>query len=500
MGQKMKSRIHWLLALAVFLATEAGGRAAADQFDSVRELIQRKLAQHEAPSIALAVVRDGRIIWEEAFGWADKEHKRAATIDTPYRLGSVSKPITATAIMAARERGLLDVDRPINDYLGKARLRAAIGDVSGATVRRVVQHMAGLPEYSEGYYRDEPGESPSFEVAIQRYGVLTRPPGEKFVYSNFGYTILGEALARVSGKSYDDFLHDAVFAPLGMKHSAALGPRLSAERAVGYRPEGEREVEYARIYVPAASVYASAHDLARFGLFHLKAHLADQQPTLSDKTIDEMQNTTVPMGDAAYGLGWHIRNDSKGRRQVLHGGASAGADAQFILMPEQKVCVAVLANVTRHVPVAVTEAVTNAILAMLLGGRPKDFPVFRPNPLSKVVGLPGKLEGKWVGAVHTHQGDLNVMLWCRNNGEVQAQLANQARTFVREARLVGSEFTGKMDGDIATDDARRRLYSLDWNVTLRGDVLNGTLYATTKTTRPLRLGYWIELRRAGAAD
>jgi CubicO group peptidase (beta-lactamase class C family) len=496
----MKSRVRWLMTLAIFLATGSGGLAVADQFDSVRELIRHKLAQHETPSIALAVVRDGRIIWEEAFGWADKEQKRAATIDTPYRLGSVSKPITATAIMAARERGLLDVDRPINDYVGKAQLRAAIGDVSGATVRRVVQHMAGLPEYSEGYYRDEPGESPSLDVAIQRYGVLTRPPGEKFVYSNLGYTILGEALARASGKSYDDFLHDAIFAPLGMNHSAALGPRLSADRAVGYRPDGEREVEYARIYVPAASVYASAHDLARFGLFHLKAHLPDQQPILSDTTIDEMQNTTVPMGNAAYGLGWHIRNDSKGRRQVLHGGASAGADAQFVLVPEQKVCVAVLANVTRHVPVAVTEAVANAILATLLGGRPEDFPVFRPDPPSRVLGLPGKLEGKWVGAVHTHQGDLNVTLRCRKKGEVQAQVANQAPTSVRDARLAGSEFTGKMDGDIGTDDAHRRPHSLDWSVTLRGDVLNGTIYATTKTTRPLRLGYWIELRRAGAAD
>jgi CubicO group peptidase (beta-lactamase class C family) len=279
-------------------AESAIGRANADQFEPVRELIRGKIEQKEAPSITVAIVRDGKIIWEEGFGWADKEHKRAATANTPYRLGSVSKPITGTAIMVARERGLLDLDRPINDYLGDAKLRAAIGDVSGATVRRAAQHISGLPEYSESYYRDEPGESPSLDLVIRRYGILTRPAGEKFVYSNVGYTALESVLQHVSGKTYDDFLNDMVFAPLGMKRSAAPGRHLSTDSAVGYRPDGERETEYTRLDVAAAAVFASAHDMARFGLFHLKAHLADQRQILSDRNIDEMKNVTVPLGDA----------------------------------------------------------------------------------------------------------------------------------------------------------------------------------------------------------
>jgi hypothetical protein len=272
---------------------------------------------------------------------------------------------------------------------------------------------------------------------------------------------------------------------------------LDEKRAVGYLPDGKREIEYTRIYVPAADVYASAHDLARFGLFHLKAHLPDQQQILSDNTIDEMRNATVPMGDAKYGIGWHIRKDSKGRRQVLHGGASAGADAQFTLVPDEKICVVVLANVTRHWPGAVTEAVTNAIMATLLDGKPDDFPTLQPAPRPKASDLPGKLEGKWVGAVQTHQGNRDVTIWFQQNGEIQAQLGQHPKTSIREARLDAGAFTGKMDGDIGTDDARRRPYDLEWDVTLRGDLLNGTLYATTTSrTRPLRLGYWVELHRA----
>ncbi len=497
----MYTSYRWLATLLVVSAagTDAG-RASADPFDPVRELIRQKLERQESPSIALAVVRDGRIVWEEGFGWADKEQKRRASVDTPYRLGSVSKPITSTAVMVARERGLLDLDRPINDYLGENGLRAATGDVSGATVRRVVQHMAGLPEYSEGYYRDEPGQCPSLELAIRRYGVLTRPPVEKFVYSNLGYAVLGEALAHVSGKSCGEFLHDEVFLPLGMRRSAVPGPRLSPEHAVGYRPDGRPEVDYARVYTPAADVYASAHDLARFGMFHLKAHLPDQRPILSEKSIDEMKDTPVPMGNAEYGLGWHIRKDSKGRRQVLHGGASAGADVQFTLVPQERICVVVLANVTRHFPGAVTESVTNAILATMLGGKPDDFPTLRPAPPPPTTGLPGKLAGKWVGAVHTHQGNLSATLWCQLGGEIQVQLGEQAKTSLTEARLTAGSFAGRMDGDIGTDDARRRPYALEWDATLRGDVLNGTLYATTKNQRPLRLGYRVELYRAAGAE
>jgi CubicO group peptidase (beta-lactamase class C family) len=491
-----------LFPLLVVAAAVAGADGVdADEFDSVRELIRRKLDHNEAPSIALAVVRGRAIVWEEGFGWADKEQKRAASALTPYRLGSVSKPVTATAIMVAHEHRLLRLDRPINDYLGDTRLRAAIGDVSGATVRRVVQHMAGLPEFGDAYYRDEPGEPPALDVAIRRYGLLTRPPGEKFVYSNLGYAALGLAISRVSGKAYGDFLHDEVFAPLGMEQAAVPGPRLSAARAVGYHPDGTRAVEYTRIYVPAADLFASAHDLARFGLFHLKAHLADQRPVLSDRVIDEMQLTTVPMGNAAYGLGWHIRSDAKGRRQVLHGGASDGADVQFTLVPEERVCVVVLANVTRHFPGAVTEAVTNSILAKLLGGEPGDFPINKPSPPPKVSALPGKLEGRWAGNVHTHQGMLDATLWCHRSGIIEVQLGRRGRTSIREGRLDGDAFAGKMDGDVGTDDARRRPHELEWDVAIRGDVLNGTLYATAKATdRPLRLGYWVELRRAPAGQ
>src|SRR5438128_8732577 len=205
--------ISLLLVLHISAETQV---AAADMFDSVREQIRQKLKDKGVPSISVAVARDNRIIWEKGFGWADKENKTAASEHTPYMLGSTSKPVTATAVLALRDRGQVDLDRPINDYLGESKLRARIGNESGATIRRVIQHMAGLPGYYETYYSDEPDKPPALDLVIQRYGLIMLPPNEKFYYSNLGYAVLGGAIAHVSGKSFADFLGDEIFLPLGM--------------------------------------------------------------------------------------------------------------------------------------------------------------------------------------------------------------------------------------------------------------------------------------------
>src|SRR5690606_12827049 len=98
-----------------------------------------------------------------------------------------SKPITATALMVLVERGKVDLDQPANVYLGDAKLRSYVWDASGATVRRLSNHTAGLPLHYQFFYEDEGREPPSRDESIRRYGVLTAPPGERYQYANFGY-------------------------------------------------------------------------------------------------------------------------------------------------------------------------------------------------------------------------------------------------------------------------------------------------------------------------
>ncbi len=166
-------QLIFVATVVVFLAS-----SAAAQFDDVRASIEKKLVTQNTPSLAVAVARDGKIIWEEGFGWANREKRIPATEHTMYSLASISKPITATGLMVLIERRQVDLDRPINDYLGHAKLNGRAFDASKATVRRVANHTAGLPLHYQFFYRDEPYQRPDMDETIRRYANLVTPPGE----------------------------------------------------------------------------------------------------------------------------------------------------------------------------------------------------------------------------------------------------------------------------------------------------------------------------------
>ena len=495
-------RLLKLLPLCPLLFTLAFTPTASykpDQFEPIRDRIRQKLAQQNVPSISVAVARGDSILWEESFGWADREKQVPATPDTMYTLGSLAKPMTATAIMLLRQRGLLNLDRPINDYLGDAKLVARVGNASEATVRRVAQHTAGLPGYYETFYPDEIGKPPPMDQVILRYGNLVLPPGERFYYSNLDYGLLGYVISRVSGKDYAKFMREEVFLPLGMNHSCVINcSGLEKYRATRYFLDGSRLPDYTTAHPAASDVYASARDLVRFGLFHLKARLADQKNLISDEAVDEMQKATVPMSIfSSYGIGWVVSRDAKGRR-VSHGGAGAGVDTQLTLVPEERLSVAVLVNT--NIDAHISGEIADAILDLLLGDRP----VHRPAGVGNARATPGgsawsaaKLLGTWKGFVHTYKRDLPVTLWFEESGEVYAQLDNQSKILIKDARLETGTFMGRMTGDIGTPDANRRPYHLDWELTLRGDVLKGVLYAIGHhPSRGVLLGHWAEIRRS----
>ena len=127
-------------------------------FGKVRTYIQQQMATQSVPSIALAVARDNEILWEEGFGWADRQNDVKASAHTPYNLASVTKSLTGAALVMLQERGKLDLDRPVNDYLGAAKLHSPMFDPSQATVRRVATHTAGLTTYARECALDDVGQ------------------------------------------------------------------------------------------------------------------------------------------------------------------------------------------------------------------------------------------------------------------------------------------------------------------------------------------------------
>ncbi len=468
-------------------------------FSKTRKLIQDRMVAESIPSLSVAVARRGETLWEEGFGWADRENRIPATEHTLYYLASVTKSITATAVMMLHEQKRLDLDRPINDYLGSARVSSPLWNPTGATVRRVATHIAGLTTFAQNRYGVAPDYRISPDQTIQRYGILFWPPGDHFDYSNLGYGILGEVVARVSGKDYADFLRDEIFWPLGMTHaSLGIGPGLEKYAAKRYNTDfGLRP--WAVSGTPGASaVYCSAHDLARFGMFHLKAHLPNQKALLSDAAIDAMQNSTVDVGDGGrYGLGWWIKEDLFGYRGALAQGGTNEASAYLQLIPSEGIVVVALSITGTVLPDAVIQEVLSTLLpsyrekrAAARGNEQRQRP--KPNPPSP------SLVGNWTGTVSTYRESLPLTLSIAESGEVQAKLGSQLRTLLNDARFEKDRLTGLMWGNLGTEeDTGPDPYDLDLELYLRGGALNGAV-----TTRPhpgarhfTRLCYWVELKR-----
>lgn len=482
------------LAAAMFLAgLPAPGFATPPEFQPARDTIADVMADDSLPSVVVAVSRGGKVLWEEGFGWADKEKKIRATEHTAYSLASISKPYTATALMVLVQRGKVSLDAPANDYLGAQKLVAHVGDARGATIRRLANHTSGLPLHYQFFYEDEPPARPSMDESIRRYGHLTRPPGEAYLYSNFGFGVLEYVVERVSGKPYDAFMREEVFQPLGMKESAVnRSPDLGAAAvAVRYGRNGAPLPFYDFDHRGASAVYASAHDLLRFGMFHLKDRVPGQERILSDANLDAMQVPTAiddedANGKGRRGIGWGMHT-IHGLDTVSHMGSMGGVSTKLTLIPAHDIAIVVLTNVlTERVP-DIEAAIIHTLLPQTIRNR-------------EGVTIPPAFVGRWAGAVHGYAGEVPVRLEIDAGGRVLTTVGAAAQFEVSRVSVApnGSLSLADVPGDIRAPDAARYPYRLDFSLTPREDRLTG---AVSAVSRPLadRIGnamsYWVELRR-----
>ena len=497
-------RIHRVLAGFFVLIGLAS--AGDDPFEGVRQTILAEMDKGRLPSLAVAVARNGKIAWEEGFGWADLERHIPATHDTIYSLASVSKPMTATALMILVERGQIDLDGRINDYLGQVKLTGHAGESSKATVRMLLAHTSGLPLHYHFFPRNEAYLRPSMEETIRRYGILVTKPAEKYQYSNLGYGIAGYIIERVSGMRYEKFIKEEVFRPLGLSQtSVPTAPDSKRRWAVRYWNSETPLPFYDFDHRGASAVFSSVHDLIRFGLFHLKAGLPDQGAILTDRSIDQMKRPIAKRNvSRGYGMGWQIFRDRNGPRIVSHTGSMGGVTAWLILVPREKLAVGLLANTQTDF----VQRVGHQILAVLLpeygrrgtseskGSTTENLTDIRGSRLK----APLKMDGVWKGIVRTYQGQLPLTLWLRRSSESEGQLDDQPRGTLTRVEFQDGYLSAWMDGDIGTEDANRRRYVLVLSLKLRGRRLNGSVTALSPSSPrlPNALSSWVELNKVTA--
>lgn len=446
------------------------------------------------PSVAVAVVANGRIVWEEGFGWADREKRIPADEHSMYSLASISKPITATGLMILAERGAIDLDKPANDYLGAAKLRAKIGNVDDATVRAVASHTAGLPLHYQFFYEDEPWQVPTRDETITRYGFLATAPGERHVYSNLGYGVLDYIIERVSQSSYAEFMRREVFQPLGLtRMSVDIGPGLAPYAAQRYGDDGAPIPFYTFDHPGGSAVYGSAHDLARFALFHLKARLPDQKKILTDASIDAMHRSMIDDGDGTntgYGIGFSTA-EKDGRRVVFHTGSMGGVSTRMFLFPDQNAAVIVLTNTSAPKP---AWAIANHLVAALLPNWNVDWP--EAAPPTKFV-PPADMVGLWRGHMETYRQNVAATLEIRANGEIVAKFGDQIPSLVDQPTWRDGWLRGMLRARIGTPDTERFPYLVSLDLRRQGGELSGSATALDEDGPRTRnaLSHWIQFTK-----
>jgi CubicO group peptidase (beta-lactamase class C family) len=319
---------HALFVLLIVSATTAHA-------DPTDDFITAQMRSQNIPGLSLAILKDGKIVKAQGYGFADAARKIAATPDTVYHIGSVSKPLVATAVMRLVQDGLLSLDDPIGKHLFD--LPAAWGPI---TIRQLLTHTAGLVRDAPAF--DPYKNQPDAEVLTSAYRAPLRyAPGEKWEYSNAGYSPLGLIVAKISGQPLIEFMAQKIFRQAGMSLTYPTNTKEPVpNRARGYADNDRplKEAREWRAFIPSGGFLSTVIDLAKWDIF-LDGFLSAASRSAMWTPVTLTNGTTHP-----YGLGWELESPVKGRRVARHGGSVVGFRAEFARFVDDRTTIILLMN------------------------------------------------------------------------------------------------------------------------------------------------------------
>jgi CubicO group peptidase (beta-lactamase class C family)/D-alanyl-D-alanine dipeptidase len=312
--------------------------------------IQREMKNQALPAVSIVLVDDQKVVWAEGFGFADPQGKTAASAETIYRVGSVSKLFTDVALMQMAEKGQVDLDAPIQRYLKDFHPANPFGQP--ITLRELMTHRSGLVrEPPLGHYFDS--TEPTLEATVESLNAtrLVYPPGTHTKYSNAAIAVAGAVLERLAGEPFADYVQKAVLGPLGMTHSSfRLTSEVSASLAKAFLWTYDGRVLDAPTFqlgmAPAGSMYSSVLDLAKFLSMTFAGGEGSNGRVLKAETLDAMYQPQFAKGekDGGFGIGFRLAT-LDGHFMVGHGGAIYGFATELAALPKEKLGVAVVTTV-----------------------------------------------------------------------------------------------------------------------------------------------------------
>lgn len=300
------------------------------------------MQQTKAPGLAVSVSKEGELIWSEGFGYADLENRVPVNPSTSkFRIGSVSKTLTAAGMGLLIQEKKLDPDKEVQDYVSYfPRKRYPI------TVKQVAGHLAGIRHYrGSEFMSDRKYETVREGITIFEDDTLLFEPGTQYRYSSYGWNLISAVVEESSGKPFLSFMKSRVFEPLGMENTEAeWAGRDIPNRVRFYVWQNGRNVEAP--YVDNSYKWAgggfigTTEDLIRFGEAHFDYGFLDEE---TQRVLMQPQHTAD--GESTnYGMGWMTMTDNEGRTWLGHSGGSVGGTTMFIINKQHQMVVALTVN------------------------------------------------------------------------------------------------------------------------------------------------------------
>lgn len=333
MGNSVSKTLSLFAASIIFTACATGGHSSVDKTDALM-----KSYEGAVPGASLLVVRDGEPIVRRSYGLADVEAGVAATPETNYRLASVTKQFTATAILLLKQDGKLTLDDRIRKWLPS--LPAALDSV---TITHLLTHTSGIVDYEDVMAKGTTVQVHDADVLrlLESQDSTYFKPGSRYQYSNSGYSLLSLIVERASGMSFATFLHERIFTPLGMDHTVAHQEGIStvSNRAFGYTMKDGKWIRKDQSTTSAVlgdgGIYSSIDDMAKWD-----AALYDSR-LLSDESrkLAFSPHTATDQPDVKYGFGWRISGET-----LWHSGETSGFRNVILRYPSRRLTVVILTN------------------------------------------------------------------------------------------------------------------------------------------------------------
>jgi CubicO group peptidase (beta-lactamase class C family) len=317
-----------LILAAVLLGLSPPATAAS--MPEVDRFVEERMKRHLVPGLALVVIRDGEVVHRRGFGELDEKR--------PVIIGSLSKAITATAVLQLVDDGKVELDAPMQRYLGETRF--ADPAAAAITVRQLLNQSSGIPaEAPRGAGRDA---TLAEQVEALREVRLVAVPGERHIYSSPNYQILGRIVELASGEPFGRFVETRIFAPLGMTASgvdAGAAPRLAPGHNLWWGFAGPSPYRFERGRLPTASIITTADDLSRFAL----SHLGVGPQLLTPGSLAVAHRGAAQAEGFSYAMGWR-EGTTGGVPSLWHGGALPSYRGAVVLLPQSRSAVVVLTN------------------------------------------------------------------------------------------------------------------------------------------------------------